>query len=155
MQTIVLFKTDLPTVDLFSRELAIGFEEEGYDIFWFDIVDTIKSMSDLYQYMEGHTIAAMVGINSNVFGLKTPSGANVWETLSIPTINILVDNPFWYHKIISTTPSNGAILCIDRNHMNFVQRFYPHITITGFLPHGGSRPEGSYRLLKDRSIPVI
>lgn len=167
MQTIVLFKTDLPTVDLFSRELAEGFKEEGYDIFWFDITDSINAMSSLYQYMESHTIAAMVGFNSNVFGIKTPSGASVWETLGIPTINILVDNPFWYHKILSSAPANGAILCIDRNHMNFVQRFYPHIGITGFLPHGGTfyKPGESnasvgntdkpYKPIKDRSIPVI
>ena len=108
MQTIVLFKTDLPTLNLFSRELAEGFKEEGYDIFWFDITDSINAMSKLYNYMESHTIAAMVGFNSNVFGIKTPSGASVWETLGIPTINILVDNPFWYHKILSSAPGNGA-----------------------------------------------
>lgn len=137
--SIVLFKTELPTLNLFSDDLRKRFCELGYDIIDFDLSDGLNSMSKIYSKLQSEPIKAMIGFNSTLFTLKTPSGVNVWETLGIPTINILVDHPYWYHSILAETPANGIVLCIDQNHMKYINRFYPNIAISGFIPHGGSK----------------
>jgi len=157
--SIVLFKSELDVLNLFSEELKKGFISVGYEIYEFDLNDCVKSLGLLYEYIAEKRVVAMVGFNLSVFGLKTPSGINVWETLGIRCINILVDHPYWYHEIISNMPGDGIILSIDRNHMKYVSRYYPEIPICGFLPHGGTISDevskNGLKEIKDRSIDVL
>lgn len=137
-KSIVLFKTEFETLNLFSNELKKGFEKIGYEIFEFDVTNTVNSLGNLYEYIKNHNVIAMVGFNNKTMIARTPSGINLWEQLGILCINILVDHPYWYDDILTKMPSYSAVLCIDRNHMKYVSRFYPHILMTGFLPHGGT-----------------
>lgn len=152
---LVLFHGDLDTINLFSNQLKQGFLELGYEIFDFDLQQSTKSLSLLYQSLQESPITAMLAFNSRFFGMKLPSGENVWETLGIPCINILVDHPYWYHDILMCTPSTGIVLCIDRNHMNYVNRFYPHIPSNGFLAHGGAAVCTNPKPISTRSIDVL
>lgn len=154
-KSIVLFQTELNTLNLFSNQMQGYFEKQGYEIFLFDLSDTMKSMGILYAYMQTNEISAMIAFNSKVFGAKTPSGINIWETLGIPCINILVDHPYWYHDILSNMPRNSAVLCIDRNHMNYVSACYPDIPFAGFLPHGGTRAESDRKKMADKKFDVL
>ena len=52
-------------------------------------------------------------------------------------------------------PSNSILLCVDRNHMSFVNRFYPNIEINGFLAHGGTISANTLKSLRDRKIDVM
>lgn len=135
---LVLFQGNLDTINLFSEQLKRGFLEFGYEILDFDLQQSTRSLGQLYQSMQESPITAMLAFNSPFFGMELPSGENVWETLGIPCINILVDHPYWYHDILMRMPSTGIVLCIDRNHMNYVNRFYPNIPSNGFLAHGGT-----------------
>ena len=44
---------------------------------------------------------------------------------------------------------------MDRGHMDYVNRFYPEITVTGFLPHGGAPMEGRPKPIGERTIEVL
>lgn len=153
--TIVLFKSELVALNHFSDQLEEGFVKLGYDIYHFDIANTALSLGQLYEYMQNHYIKTMIGFNSMVFGLKTPSGANVWNTLGIPCINILVDHPYWYHEILDNMPECGIVLCIDRNHMEYVNTYFSHLAGCGFLPHGGSVSKKSPIPINDRSMDIL
>lgn len=153
-KSLVLFQTELDTINLFSEQMRVGFEKLGYEIYLFDTSDMVKGLGLLYEYQKSHDVLAMIGFNSRFFGAKTPSGVNLWETLGIPSINILLDHPFWYGDLLQNTPQNGIVLCIDRNHMNFVNRFYPHIAMNGFLPHGGTIL-GERCLIEERQLDVV
>lgn len=152
--TIVLFNTQLDTLNLFSKEMENKFIQLGYSIYTIELENVMEYMGPLYEKIRNNEVCAMIGFNSSFFGLKTPSGHNVWETLDVLCINILVDHPFWYHNILVGMPGNGAVLCIDRNHMKYVNRFYPNIGITGFLPHGGTDKNCKFDV-GNRSIDVI
>lgn len=153
-KSLVLFKTELDTLNAFSNEMQKGFEKVGYEIFIFDVTDTIKSMGLLYEYIKTHTVIAMIGFNNRTVTASTSSGANIWETLGIFCINILVDNPYWYHDILMKMPNRSAVLTIDRNHMNYVARFYPEICMTGFLAHGGTN-NGRVLSYEDRTMDML
>lgn len=153
-KSLVLFHTELDTINLFSEQMKTGFERLGYDIYVLDTSDMIKGLGLLYEYQKSHNILAMIGFNSRFFGAKTPSGLNIWETLGIPSVNILLDHPFWYEELLHNTPQNGIVLCVDRNHMSFVNRFYPQIAMNGFLPHGGT-VLGDRKSIAERKLDVV
>ena len=91
-----------------------------------------------------------------------------------------MDHPFHYGKPLFNMPETAVILCTDRNHVTYIQRFFPNIKRTGFLPHAGvelgrgfgekacgrigepgeqpcGRTAGKivYCKMEDRSIPVL
>lgn len=152
---LVLFHGNLNTINLFSSQLKEGFLNLGYEILEFDLEDIAVSLGRLYQFMQNGPVTAAIAFNCPFFGLTVSSGANVWEQLQIPCINILVDHPFWYHTMLMDSPNTSILLCVDRNHMNYVQRFYPNIPTTGFLPHGGTTMKGLPTLISQREISVL
>lgn len=152
---LVLFHGELATLNLFSDQLRQGFVELGYEIFDFDLEQSAVSLGLLYQYIQESSIAAMIAFNSAFFGMAAPSGENIWEVLGIPCVNIFVDHPYWYHNILMRMPANGIILCIDRNHMSYVDRFYPNIASNGFIAHGGIMLSSTYRQISERKIDVL
>lgn len=152
---LVLFHGELATINLFSDQLRQGFVELGYEIFDFDLGQSAVSLGLLYQYIQEGSIAAMIAFNSAFFGMAAPSGENIWEVLGIPCVNIFVDHPYWYHNILMCMPANGIVLCIDRNHMSYVDRFYPNIASNGFIAHGGIMLSSTYRQISERKIDVL
>ena len=153
---IVLFKGELDTLNLFSAQLQKGFEElGGYEIYEFDLRDMVKGLGGLYPFLQGGPVTAMIAFNNTFYGMTLPSGVNVCEQLQIPCVNILVDHPYWYPDILRKTPSTGIILCVDRGHMDYVNRFYPEIEITGFLPHGGTPMSGKPKPIRERTVKVL
>lgn len=152
---LVLFHSELDTLNLFSRQLKQGFEHLGYEIFEFDLQQSALSLGLLYDFIKKGVVTAMIGFNMHFFGMQLPSGENMWEVLDIPCVNILVDHPYWYHNILMRMPRTGIVLSIDRNHSQYIQRFYPHIPCTGFLPHGGTPTDHELKPVISRKIDVL
>lgn len=152
---LVLFHSGMDTLDLFSRQLKQGFENLGYEIFSFDLTQSVQSLGLLYDTIKHNTITAMIGFNTPFFGMRLPSGGSIWEALDIPCINILVDHPYWYHDILTHMPGTGIVLCIDGNHARYIERFYPEIPCTGFLPHGGAPSHDTLKPIRERKTDVL
>lgn len=152
---LVLFQGELDTLNLFSNQLKQGFIELGYEIFDFDMRQSARSLGLLHEFMQTGSVTAMIAFNSLFFGMTIPSGENMWEVLGIPCVNILVDHPYWYHNILMRMPATGIVLCIDRNHMNYVNRFYPNIPSNGFLAHGGTSLCTDHKPVSVRKIEVL
>ncbi len=152
---LVFFHSELDTLNLFSNQLKQEFETLGYETFEFDLQQSALSLGLLYEFIQKEPITAMIGFNMPFFGMQLPSGENVWEVLDIPCINILVDHPYWYHNILMRTPRTGIVLSIDRNHSRYIERFYPDIPFTGFLPHGGTPAHHAPKPVAERTIDVL
>jgi glycosyltransferase involved in cell wall biosynthesis len=140
---VLFFKTKLETLNLFTQELEKGFRNCGIDTMWIDVSENLASLGKLLEYTECYEHLAAIDFNSAVFGFQTPGGANVFDALNVYCINILVDHPYWYHEQLLRMPQNGAVICVDRNHMQYVSRFYPNIQTVAFMPHGGRRVHAS------------
>ncbi len=152
---LIMFSGNLEALDLFSDKLKDGFVKLGYEIFDFNLKDALSSMGKLYEFIKGEPVKAFISFNSTFYSLNTPSGVNMWEALNIPCINILVDHPFWYHDILDNMPSNGVVICIDDNHRKYVERFFPQIPVTCFLPHAGTKAVGESKPWRERKNEVL
>lgn len=152
---LVLFYSNIPTLNLFTNQLKQGFLELGYEIYELNLSKD-DGFGPFLKYVQENPVTAMIAFNNSFFGTTLSSGENMCEALGIPSINILVDHPYWYHdEILMRTPSNGIVLCVDRNHMNYVNRFYPNISCNGFLPLGGFSGYSTHKPISDRKTEVL
>lgn len=151
---LILFVGVYDTLDIFTYELNRAFKSMGYITMLFDSRKTEESLIELSEFIK-QPITAMLTFNNLGFNMELVEGHNLWDELNIPCINILMDHPFCYKNALEKAPRNSIVLCPDRNHMNYLNRFYPNIPITGFLPHAGKELPGKKKPIADRSIEIM
>lgn len=154
MKRLIFFTGVYDTLDLFVYELKREFERMKYDTMIFDVRQMSNSLRELTEFIK-FPIEAVITFNNLGFNMELSPGKNIWEELKIPCINILMDHPFCYHEALKSAPHNAVVFCTDRNHMNYVKRFYPNIPITGYLPHAGKEAEAIYKPINERKIDVL
>lgn len=143
------------TLDIFAKELMKEFRVLDYEVMEFNTSDMQDGLNHLLQFLQ-KPVKAAITFNNLGYNMELIAGQNMWEQLGIPCINILMDHPFFHKAALDKSPSNGIVLCPDRNHMKYVQRFYPNIPIVGYLPHGGIELEDVIKKdIKDRKIDVL
>lgn len=141
-------------LDIFTYELIREFSNMGYEVMEFDTKNMEKSLGKLYDFIKT-PVKAVITFNNLGYNMELVPGQNLWEQLNIPCINILMDHPFCHKKALDASPYNAIVLCPDRNHMKYLQRFYPQIPIVGFLPHGGKNKRISRKPVGERKIDVL
>lgn len=151
---LIFFEGAYDTLDLFAEELRKIYEEMGYETLVMDADDLEEDMGKLMQFASAK-VDAVITFNNLGFYLELAEGKNLWEELKIPCINILMDHPFRYHHFLLRAPANGVVLCTDRNHVEYIRRFYPNIRRVGFLPHGGILQSGKNKPITDRKTDVL
>nr|MCR4596804.1 glycosyltransferase [Lachnospiraceae bacterium] len=65
-------------------------------------------------------------------------GGNYWEEKHISAYNLLVDHPMYYADTLNEAPANGTVICADRMHIDYINRFYPSVKRCFFLPTAGT-----------------
>lgn len=154
MKRLIFFIGIYDTLDLFTFELKREFENLGYETMVFDVRDMAQGLKQLAEFA-AKPVKAVITFNNLGFNMELQAGKNVWDQLAIPCINILMDHPFCYKNALDQAPENAIVLCTDRNHMRYLQRFYPRIQTVGFLPHGGKEVSGIKHPISERSIDVL
>ena len=142
------------TLDLFTYELKKEFEILGYETMLYDVRDITQSLKSLVEFVL-KPVKAVITFNNLGFNMELHPGINIWEELGIPCINILMDHPFCYKDALDSAPGNAIVLCTDRNHMRYLERYYPQIPVIGFLPHAGKEISVKKLPISERSIEVL
>lgn len=141
IRKVVLFTHGIETLWYFSLQMGKAFEKLGYEVFYFDQCHTYDSLSRLLAFCEPEVTAA---VSFNFQGCSGEDymvdvhGINFFEAREIPFINIVVDHPFYYHKFLPLLPADYTQVSIDREHMGYLQRFFPNIKRGPFLPLAGT-----------------
>lgn len=141
-------------LDIFTYELIPAFRQLGYETLTFDTTDMNTSLAKLYDFIQA-PVTAVITFNNLGFNMELIEGKNLWDELDIWCINILMDHPFCHKAALDAAPQHSIVLCPDKNHMRYLQRFYPQIPITGFLPHAGKDKHVTPKPIAERSIDVI
>lgn len=140
-QKVVLFTGDTETLAYFSRRLAEYFSSLKKQVFLFDFEEELESFLKLSWFIEsGNTVVVtfnFIGFcGEDIFIEK--NGKLLWDNRDVPCINIVVDHPFYYHKFQPLLPKRYIQFSIDRDHKNYLERFFPEIVSGGFLPLAGT-----------------
>lgn len=138
---LVLFKNNIETLGYFSEQMARTFRELGYEVYMFDYNTSNQAIIDLIWFCEaGKT--AMITFNFIGLGVEDEffmnDGELFWNQRNVLCLNILVDHPFYYDKDFKNLPDNYKMFCIDKDHVEYVRRFYKEAKSVEFLPLAGT-----------------
>lgn len=151
---LIFFVGVYDTLDIFSYELQREFEGMGFDIMLFDTAKMQQSLTELSAFIRS-PVTAVITFNNLGYNMELSKGHNIWDELGIFCVNILMDHPFCYKPALDASPKKAVVLCTDRNHMRYIQRFYPQIPIAGFLPHAGICRKKPFKKIEERVIDVL
>ncbi len=141
MKKILLFKGDIETQGYFSEQLALAFEQMGHETFLYDLSRPWNSTERFFRFFERDNT---VLVNFNFHGMSgedyflDENDVMMWDALKIPSYNIVVDHPMYYHHFLEKVPKNYHHISIDRNHEKYMERFFPEIARGPFLPLAGT-----------------
>lgn len=161
VKKIIFFVGDIETQGYFSLQIAKAMEGMGHCVFIFDLSRPWESTQKFFGgfYEKGNTVL----INFNFHGMSgeeyflDENGRSMWDALEIPSYNIVVDHPMYYHHFLEKVPSGYHHISIDRNHMRYMQRFFPEIVNGPFLPLAGTQlyPDKSNVPIANRRYDVV
>lgn len=154
MGRVIIYNGSVDTLDVFAKELQKGFQENGWECLSFSEKHLQESLQRLSVFIQ-EPVDAFVTFNNYGLFLELVKGEIIWEALGIPCIDLLVDHPVHYKPLLEKAPKNTTILCVDRNHADYVKRFYPNIQKVMFMPHGGTVEAGDNPAWEERLIDVI
>lgn len=142
MKKIMLFEGDIETQGYFSIQLAEAFQKMGHETFLYDLSNPWSSTDKFFRFFEkGNTVL----VNFNFHGMSgedyflDENGRTMWDALNIPSYNIVVDHPMYYHHFLEKVPKRYHHISIDRNHEKYMKRFFSEIQRGPFLPLAGTK----------------
>ena len=140
IEKLILFENAVETLGYFSRQLAVTFEKIGYRTFFVDHNELDASMKHLKRFVKPGNTAVLtfnfIGLSEEDYCLET-DGRSFWETRNLPCYCIMVDHPLYYFKQLTKGIANLVTFCVDRQHVEYMHRFYPGIPCF-FLPLAGN-----------------
>lgn len=160
MKKIMLFEGDIETQGYFSVQLAEAFQKLGHQTFMYDLSRPHSSTDRFFRFFEkGNTVL----VNFNFHGMSgeeyflDENDCMMWDALDIPSYNIVVDHPMYYHHFLEKAPRGYHHISIDRNHEKYMERFFPDIKRGPFLPLAGTQlnPNKSYVPAQYRRYDII
>jgi hypothetical protein len=146
----------------FADILCDALEKSGYEADICDISDcnfnpdncTSEAYSKLVQACN-KLYDAIIDFNSTLPLLKNADGSYFLNTLSTPFFNYLLDHPLYYHDCLLPEIKNYFVLCIDKDHVDYIREFYPHIQGVTFLPLAAMRTTDDCIDYEQRPISLL
>ena len=137
IKNLLFFQGIYDTIDLFTVSVMQAFEQLGCNCSVLDVCNQDLMMKQLKDLFEESSIDAVITFNNIGYNLSLNDKENIWDMAEIPYYNILMDHPFHYDYALRHAPETSIVLCTDKNHVNYVRRFYKNISRVDFLPHAG------------------
>ncbi|MCH5279971.1 MAG: glycosyltransferase [Lachnospiraceae bacterium] len=159
---IIMFEGDIETTAYFSRQMEKTFQKEGYETFFYDYKREKECAKELLLFLKKDETAL---VTFNFHGLcgnreifyDEVQGGYIWDDFRVPCINIVVDHPLYYHRLLQCVPKGYVHISIDKNHERYMEEYFPEITRGPFLPLAGTGllPKGAYKPIKNRSMDIV
>lgn len=119
----------------FADQMAKCFREIGWQV---DVFDSDRQdMQELDNY-SGRTYDAIIDFNSQLPALDTTENELYLDTINGPFYNYILDHPLYHHDMIKVALKNYHIICLDYNHKDYIDKWYPHIRSCHVVPIAGS-----------------
>lgn len=138
---IILFSNTIETQEFFSLQLEKAFNIMGHETFIYDCLDDINSYFKLQNFIEkDNTIAFSFNFHGLIDDDFLCDGREpvFWNENKIPFVNMVIDHPYFYHKFFRHIPDEYVQISIDKNHMKYMNRFYPDIIADDYVELGGT-----------------
>lgn len=137
MKHFVLVRGLYDTLDLFSEELEAALKRRGHSVYVLNAVAMERQLPGLLELAVTKGIDAVIAFNNLAYNLGTKEGGNLWDAMGVPYVDILMDHPFHFDRVLQNMPADTHLFVVDKNHASYVKKYYSNIKHVTFLPHGG------------------
>lgn len=142
MKRLILLIGSTETLEYFSLQMAEYFLAAGREVFLWDMGKPAESIDEFEKIPDKEN---SVLITFNFIGLGHEGqflrgGVSIFDMYDIEKICIMVDSPVYYYRFLSRNIPNLRLICIDKNHRRFVEKYYPFYGEAGFMPLAGNLP---------------
>lgn len=157
---LILFGSHIFILQYIMEQYNKALQKLGYETFVFPAADTPETFNeyagDMFRF-RADGLDGVITFNNRGFQMPLEGQGSLWDKWGVPCFNLLVDHPMYYYDSLDHSPAQGIVLCADRNHTDYVSRFYPTVRKSLFLPTGGEtyHPGKPSRAIADRNIDVL
>ncbi len=131
----IIFKGSVETLEFFSKQIGDELTKLGHNVFTFNLANEFFSMDNLIPYCH-MSCSPPILITFNHMGISgetiflDKNGDSFFDEFKISVVNIIVDHPLYYHKVMKYIPKKYVQICIDEEHTLYMHRFYPNIPVS-------------------------
>ena len=154
MKHIILFKGRIQTLD-YKIDRFVGYlEKNGIDHYVVNTNDATTYCCEAFDKFILQPDCVMFTFNDIGINLSVGENENLWKKLGIPVFTFIVDHPRNYYDEQIETKCDLNVICCDKDHVEFIEKFYPKVTKAFFVPQGGTEADSSIPI-KERPIDVL
>ncbi len=118
------------------------------------VITDVEADSALLESFIGKSFDAVIDINSILPLVCDEDGARYLDGIDAPFFNFIVDHPMHVHEYLNVKLERYYVICLDRCHKEYVEKYYPHIKGVKAVPLGGARAGGDVRF-EDRKHGIL
>lgn len=135
---ILVYKGDAQydTLGVFADHCAMELENMGCCVIIIDFADVKNSSINLLSQI-GEKIDAIISFNAIGVDLESQQGQFVLDYFDAPYYAYLMDHPMHHNYRLSTYLHNYNVICIDKNHLKYIEDHYKNIKTSAMIAHGG------------------
>ena len=139
---VIIIKGPVETLSFFSERLAETFYTElGKRVIVWDMKNPLESRLRIENIRETAVLITFnfIGLSGeSQFTVEGKDGreTSVWDYYGIKKVCIMVDHPLYYKEQLEII-DECELYCIDRQHVDFIRRYYPGKKVD-FLPLAGT-----------------
>lgn len=132
---IVREDSDYDSVNYFIREMSECFEEHEIRVSVLDAGDE-ESVRQIMEESRDVAYDMIFAINGMLLEKDSVLGQSLLKPETM-YCTMLFEHPMWYDEKLKNEFSKIVVVCPDRLHVEYIEKHYPNIWHTVFLPHGG------------------
>lgn len=121
----------------FAMELERNFNALGFEAEICNIINNDLSDIELTKYI-GKKYLAIIDFNSTLQRALV-GDERFLDLIDGPFYDYIVDHPLYHHPVLKIELKNYNVICIDKDHKKYIEKYYPHIKKVIFQPLMGSR----------------
>ncbi len=139
---VIIIKGPVETLSFFSERLAETFYTElNKRVIVWDMKNPLESRLRIENIRETAVLITFnfIGLSGeSQFTVEGKDGreTSVWDYCGIKKVCIMVDHPLYYKDQLEII-DECKLYCVDRQHMDFIRKYYPGRKV-GFLPLAGT-----------------
>lgn len=115
------------------------------------IINNAEAESDLLESFINQRFDAVIDINS-ILPLAECDYGRYLDCIDAPFINIIVDHPMHVHEYLNVRLKRYYVICLDKYHKEYIEKYYPHIKKAVAIPLGGiSVDEGCKEIYAEKN----
>ena len=151
---IIVFKGKIGTLNYYIERFLAYVSSEGNECYICDVNDEKTFNCQEFLEFAERPETIMFTYNNFGIGLLSKNGGNFWKEHGIHVFDYIMDHPRNFDDWFLNPPCELTILALDKNHVDYIKRYFPAVYGAYFLPNGGTEMNSSIKY-EDRDIDVL